>query len=204
VGLFRNIERIFEDVAPIAAALAPAFIPGPLGFIASAALTGISRNNPSQPAQQVAAQQVFARQQCPPMGVPRGGFSGPFRSAFFPSGGALAGRGLAGSFFAGNVLGRPQAQGCPPVSCACPGQQPMTRFAQPVLPVKGQAPSAMVSPQAFIQAPVPSVPSVFDPALGGAGRSTFQNVQLNPAFGPLAGAGRSSFQNIANPFTLIR
>lgn len=120
-----GVPGLIREAIPLAAQIAPFALPGLGGIAASAGLSLLASNN-QNPLQRAGAAAVMARQQCPPMGVPRGGFSRPFQSAFFSSGGSLPGRGMQASFVGGTAIGRPSA-GCPP-------KGGITRFAQPIRP----------------------------------------------------------------------
>lgn len=99
---FRNIRRVVSDVGQVAQVVAPIALP-----LIGGALAGqlVSRLLP-QPSQlpEMAAATVAATR-CPPAGVVRGGFSAPFQSRNFSSGGSLAAR-AASTFLARPALGR--------------------------------------------------------------------------------------------------
>jgi len=126
VGLFsrafRNITRVVADVGQVARVVAPIALP-----LIGGALAGqlVSRLLPSQPSQlPPRAAAAVAATRCPPAGVVRGGFSAPFQSANFSSGGSLPGR-FASTFQARRALGRNVARRPPPrmVPAGCPGAQ---------------------------------------------------------------------------------
>lgn len=190
-----GVPQLIRETIPLAAQLAPFALPGIGGIAASAGLSLLASNN-QNPVQRAGAAAVMARQQCPPMGVPRGGFSRPFQSAFFSSGGSLPGRGMQASFVGGTAIGRPQA-GCPPVACPCPGgggarrgfRGGLTRFAQPIQP------PPKVSAQAFIPAPVfnplPTLSRVIQPTIAAPSLATAGRVAVQPALNlDLSGLGR--------------
>lgn len=120
MGVFRNIQRIIGDVAPLVAAVAPIVAPGIGGFLAGAI------------AQQFVRRGVVGARPVPRPANPcqPPAFSSPFQSANFPTGGSLPGRGLAflNTFQPRSAVGRVALDRCPPSRCPCPSAVAPSRF----------------------------------------------------------------------------
>lgn len=86
---FRNIRRVVRDVAPIAAAIAPIALGVGAGALISQVLAPQAAQIPAATRAQV------ARTRCPASGAQGRGFSAPFQSANFTTGGSLPGRSAA-------------------------------------------------------------------------------------------------------------
>lgn len=122
---FRNIRRVVADVAPIVQAIAPIALPLIGGALAGAVISRIGGRSELPPA----AAATVAATRCPQPGVISGGFSAPFQSANFSTGGSLPGR-AASTFIARRALGRNVARPQPVRRAAvCP--QPASRFIVP-------------------------------------------------------------------------
>jgi len=148
--LFRNVDRVIEDVSPIVGAAAPFLIPGPGGFILSqlAQAGAAPQRAPTRPSvSAINAGAPLVRPTCRPMGVQGQAFSAPFQARNFPTGGAFPGR-TVNPFGGGRVpVGRdiPKGIRCPkPAGPSFPG------------------PEAVAIAEAEVAA-VPPVPSVVVP-----------------------------------------
>lgn len=117
--IIANLSRVASDAVPIAAALAPVIVPGPLGFLASEFLGSLNQPGAAPRVNsQVAVQRgaPLVRSFCPALGVAGGGFSAPFRARNFRSGGSIPGRSL-NTFRRQVFVGRDVAP-CPPKGLA--------------------------------------------------------------------------------------
>lgn len=114
-----NLGRVLEDVAPVAAAAAPFLVPGLGGLAISQGLNFLTDSR-SSPVQNAARSAVVQQRACPSNQLLGRGFSAPFQSAFFRSGGSLPGRGLQADFRPRFIMGR-EVSRCPPTACPCPG-----------------------------------------------------------------------------------
>jgi len=161
--LFSGLFRLVQEAVPLAAAIAPLALPG-LGGVFAGAGINLLASGMQNPVQQAGFQQAMVRAQCPPLGVPGGGFSSPFQSTFFQSGGSLAGRGMQASFVGGTAIGRPR--GVCPAACPCPPKDGLTRFAQPITPPpKGNFLTRRISGLLGGQAAAAAAPTGFAGAL---------------------------------------
>lgn len=141
MGIFRNIQRVLADIAPVVAAVAPIVAPGLGGIIAAQIARGFI------PRGVVGARPVPAPAN--PCQAPA--FTSRFQSANFSTGGSLPGRGLAffNTFQPRSAVGRVALDRCPPTTCPCPATAALPATVAALPQVAGLSPEQQAAVARF-------------------------------------------------------